>query len=76
MPHRYNTYRFGGKKKIVLSTASWLGGRNTALGIAYITVGGISVLCSIVFFFVQSIFPRARGDASQLSFSRPGMLHM
>lgn len=26
--NRYNTYRFDGKKSVVLSTASWMGGAN------------------------------------------------
>lgn len=67
--NRYNTYRFDGKKKVVLSTTSWLGGRNDFLGIAYIVVGGISFLCGCVFFIVQWRFPRQRGDVSYLSWN-------
>ncbi|XWS19878.1 hypothetical protein CRYUN_Cryun31cG0054000 [Craigia yunnanensis] len=32
--NNYNTYSFGGKKKLVLSTSSWLGGKNDSLGLA------------------------------------------
>lgn len=71
--NRYNTYRFNGKKKIVLSTTSWLGGRNDFLGIAYIVVGGISFLCGCVFFIVQWQFPRQRGDVSYLSWNAHAM---
>lgn len=71
---RYNTYRFGGSKKLVLSTASWLGGRNTFMGVAYIVVGATSVLFSLLFFVVQSVIPRTQGDASRLSFAKAGSL--
>ena len=67
--NRYNTYRFNGKKHVVLSTTSWLGGKNDFLGIAYIVVGGISFLCGCVFFVVQWRFPRQRGDVSYLSWN-------
>ena len=67
--NRYNTYRFNGQKKVVLSTTSWLGGKNDFLGIAYIVVGGVSFLCGCLFFVLQWRFPRPRGDVSFLSWN-------
>lgn len=49
LTNNYNTYSFGGKKKLVLSTSSWLGGRNDFLGVAYIFVGSFSIILSLVF---------------------------
>lgn len=68
--NRYNTYRFGGKKSVVFSTTSWLGGRNDFLGIAYITSGTISVLCGVMFFLLHLQFPRKQGDERFLSWNK------
>ena len=54
----YNTYSFGGKKKLVLSTTSWLGGKNDFLGIAYIAVGSICFFLAFVFFLAHWKNPR------------------
>lgn len=56
--NNYNTYSFGGKKKLVLSTTSWIGGKNDFLGIAYITVGGVSLFLAICFILIYIIKPR------------------
>ncbi|KAG2396895.1 ALA-interacting subunit 3 [Vigna angularis] len=69
----YNTYSFNGKKKLVLSTTTWLGGKNDFLGIAYLTVGGLSFFLAMVFTLVYLVKPRQLGDPSYLSWNRnPG----
>ena len=57
---------FNGKKFIVISTGSWLGGRNSFLGIAYIAVGTLCVCFSLVFFVKHRISPRRLGDTRYL----------
>lgn len=54
----YNTYSFNGKKKLVLSTTGWLGGKNDFLGIAYLTVGGLSFFLALTFTVVYLVKPR------------------
>ncbi|MCO5566527.1 hypothetical protein L7F22_020204 [Adiantum nelumboides] len=66
----YNTYSFGGKKKLVLSTTSWLGGKNDFLGVAYIVVGSLCVILALVFFLVHWRNPRPLGDTKYLSWNR------
>ena len=56
--NNYNTYSFGGKKRLVLSTTSWIGGKNNFLGIAYITIGGICLFLAIAFILLYVINPR------------------
>ncbi|XP_024368756.1 ALA-interacting subunit 1 [Physcomitrium patens] len=66
----YNTYTFKGSKKLVLSTTSWLGGKNSFLGIAYLTVGLICMFLALVFFLIHLKNPRPLGDTSYLSWNR------
>lgn len=68
--NNYNTYTFGGKKILVLSTASWLGGKNNFIGIAYLTFGGLSLLFAIGFTLLYLFKPRTLGDPSYLSWNR------
>ncbi|KAI4312361.1 hypothetical protein MLD38_037178 [Melastoma candidum] len=56
--NNYNTYSFGGKKKLVLSTTSWLGGKNDFLGAAYIFVGCSSIFMALVFLLLHLKNPR------------------
>ena len=66
----YNTYSFKGSKKLVLSTTSWLGGKNSFLGIAYLTVGLICMFLALVFFLIHLKNPRPLGDTSYLSWNK------
>jgi len=54
---------FSGSKKLVLSTTAWIGGKNTFLGAAYITVACICILLGIGFFIKE--MTSARGKAQQ-----------
>ncbi|XP_041028108.1 putative ALA-interacting subunit 2 [Juglans microcarpa x Juglans regia] len=59
--NNYNTYSFGGKKKLVLSTSSWLGGKNDFLGVAYISVGSSCIFVCFVFILLHMKYPRPYG---------------
>lgn len=57
---------FSGKKKVVLSTTTWIGGQNDFLGWAYIVVAIICLLLAIGFGIKQIVHPREVAKASKL----------
>lgn len=66
----YNTYGFGGSKKLVLSTVSWVGGRNDFLGLSYVVVGCVCIFIGLTFMYLHWKHPRPLGDRSHLSWVR------
>ena len=49
----YPVKAFSGRKKLIISTVSWIGGRNNFLGIAYIVVGVICILLALIFLIIH-----------------------
>ena len=49
----YPVKAFSGRKKLIISTVSWIGGRNNFLGIAYMVVGVICILLALIFLIIH-----------------------
>eukprot|EP00286_Rhodomonas_abbreviata_P027994 CAMPEP_0181306974 /NCGR_PEP_ID=MMETSP1101-20121128/10603_1 /TAXON_ID=46948 /ORGANISM="Rhodomonas abbreviata, Strain Caron Lab Isolate" /LENGTH=400 /DNA_ID=CAMNT_0023413101 /DNA_START=18 /DNA_END=1223 /DNA_ORIENTATION=+ len=64
--NNFPVHQFGGKKTVVLSTTSWIGGQNDFLGFSYVVVGGICVALSLVFLGKNMVSPRIMGDPRYL----------
>jgi hypothetical protein len=54
----FPTKEYKGKKSIIISTRTVMGGRNPFLGIAYIVVGGVCILLGTIFTITHLIRPR------------------
>ncbi|KAF9429127.1 hypothetical protein BGZ76_001783 [Entomortierella beljakovae] len=66
----YNVTEYGGTKSIVISTVSFMGGRNPFLGIAYIVVGVLCVVLGLLFTARHLYKPRRLGDHTYLSWNQ------
>ncbi|XP_045132373.1 cell cycle control protein 50A-like isoform X1 [Portunus trituberculatus] len=69
--YRYPVDSFGGRKRMILSTTSFLGGKNNFLGIAYITVGCICLLLGIIFLIIHIKFGRRAVDQLNINQNTP-----
>lgn len=49
----YPVRSFDGRKRMILSTISWMGGKNPFLGIAYITVGSVCFFLGVVLLIIH-----------------------
>jgi hypothetical protein len=66
----YPVSSFSGKKHVVISTTTWIGGKNPFLGYAYIVVGAICVVLGVVFGIKHKIAPRKLGDTKYLEWNK------
>lgn len=68
--NNYPVEQFQGKKFVVLSTTTWIGGKNPFLGLAYIVVGCICFLQGVIFGIKHKISPRKLGDTKYLDWNK------
>ncbi|KAI7804852.1 cell cycle control protein 50B [Triplophysa rosa] len=54
--YNYPVLNFDGRKKVVFSNVSWMGGKNEFLGIAYLVVGSLCLVMSVVMLVVYAKF--------------------
>ncbi|KAL0578258.1 alkylphosphocholine resistance protein lem3 [Marasmius crinis-equi] len=66
----YPVRSFKGTKSIVISTVSWVGGKNPFLGWAYIGAAALFILLAVAGLVRHLIKPRRLGDMSLLSWNR------
>ena len=54
----FRTEKYDGRKSIIITTTTVMGGRNIFLGVAYLVVGGICILLGVIFLATHLIRPR------------------
>ncbi len=59
----YDVEKWNGRKAFQISTLSLIGGRNVALGIIFLVVGGFCLIMDVIFVVGICIKPRKLGDA-------------
>lgn len=59
----YPVLSFDGRKRMILSTISWMGGKNPFLGIAYITVGSICFFLGVVLLIIHHKYDTRNNSA-------------
>jgi hypothetical protein len=60
---------YDGKKAILISTRTVVGGKNSFLGIAYVVLGGLCIVLGVLFTVAHLIKPRKLGDHTYLSWN-------
>lgn len=70
LENNYPVHQFDGEKRVVISTTSWMGGKNPFLGWAYIIVGVLCLVLGIGFFIKHKVHPRKLGDTRYLDWTK------
>jgi len=66
----YPVQGYKGTKSLVISTVSWIGGKNPFLGWAYVAASAVFVLLALAGTIRHLVKPRRLGDMSLLSWNR------
>ncbi|KAG2468791.1 CC50A protein, partial [Polypterus senegalus] len=61
--YNYPVDKFEGRKRMILSTISWMGGKNPFLGIAYITVGSVCFFLGVVLLIIHHKYGNRNNSA-------------
>lgn len=56
---------FGGRKSFIISTTTWLGGKNPFLGVAYLVVGSLCIVLGACFLIIHVKFARSPKSEEQ-----------
>jgi len=62
--YNYPVSSFSGRKQFIISTTSWMGGKNPFLGWAYIVVGIVCMIAFVVFFILHKTWKTQNRPAS------------
>ncbi|XP_034383124.1 cell cycle control protein 50A-like [Cyclopterus lumpus] len=60
--YNYPVRSFEGRKRVILSTISWMGGKNPFLGVAYIAVGAVCFFLGVVLLAMHHKCGNRNGD--------------
>lgn len=60
--YNFEVKQFSGRKSVILSTTSILGGKNEFLGIAYMVVGCVCFVLGVLFLFVHVRYGKEQAD--------------
>ena len=67
---RYDVEAFSGAKRVMLSTTTWVGGKNDFLGWAYVVTGLVCLVLGAAFLVKHQINPRELGDTRFLMWNK------
>ncbi|KAK8858787.1 hypothetical protein IAR55_003017 [Kwoniella newhampshirensis] len=70
----YPVKQFSGTKSIVISTVSWIGGKQPFLGWAYIAAAILCVVLALAGLIRHLVKPRKLGDMTLLSWNQPNTI--